>query len=90
MVKKAKEIGLPLKFTYFCVKIASMSTIQHINAYLERIPVQMQIQVLRFVERLALKKEPIVLASPPRIFGFIGLGNSNGALNQIVNLRDFA
>ena len=67
-----------------------MSTIQHINAYLERIPVQMQIQVLHFVERLALKKVKVIPAPAPRVFRFIGLGNSNSALNQIANLRDFA
>jgi hypothetical protein len=71
-------------------KLFAMSTIQHINAYLDRIPVQMQLQVLHFIERLAQKKVQAIPAPPRPTFRFIGLGDSGGALNQIANLRDFA
>lgn len=67
-----------------------MSTIQHINAYLESIPAQLQIQVLRYIENLVAKKTKPAQISPQRLFRFIGLGNSKGAVNQIENLRDFA
>jgi hypothetical protein len=67
-----------------------MSTIQYINAYLESIPAQLQLQVLRYIESLAPKKAKTPPVNPRRTFRFIGLGNSNGAMNQIENLCDFA
>jgi len=67
-----------------------MSTIQHINAYLENIPAQLQLQVLHYIESLVPKKAKPTPVSPRRNFRFIGLGNSKGAVNQIENLRDFA
>lgn len=67
-----------------------MSTIQHINAYLESIPTQLQLQVLRYIEGLTLQKAKANPITPRRDFRFIGMGNSNAALNQIENLRDFA
>lgn len=68
-----------------------MNTIQHINAYLENIPAQLQLQVLHYVETLIPKKtKSVPKKSPQSTFRFIGLGNSKGAVNQIENLRDFA
>lgn len=75
---------------YFCSKLLAMSTIQHINAYLESIPAQLQIQVLRYIESLVPKKAKAAPISPQRTFRFIGMGNSMGAINQVENLRDFA
>ncbi len=68
-----------------------MSTIQHINAYLEKLPAPLQLEVLHFIEYLAQKKSPVKRTKEQkRVFHFIGLGDSNGAVNQIENLRDFA
>ncbi|MFN0214348.1 MAG: hypothetical protein ACKVT2_08855 [Saprospiraceae bacterium] len=67
-----------------------MSTIQHINVYLESIPAQLQLQVLHYIESLVPQKAKPTPVSPQRTFRFIGLGNSKGAVNQIENLRDFA
>lgn len=67
-----------------------MSTIQYINTYLENIPAQLQLQVLRYIESLAPKKAKTAQVSPRPPFRFIGMGNSNGAINRIENLRDFA
>jgi len=72
------------------MKLRTMSTIQHINAYLESIPSQLHLQVLRYIESLILKKAKPAPVSPRRPFRFIGLRNSKGALNRIENLRDFA
>lgn len=66
-----------------------MSTIQHINAYLESIPAQLQLQVLRYIESLVSKKAKPTPLIPQRTFRFIGMGNSKGTVNQIENLRDF-
>ena len=55
------------------------------------LPPEMQVEVLHFVEFLLLrvKNQPEGEGIEP-VFTFLGKGNSNGAINQIADLRDFA
>jgi hypothetical protein len=62
-----------------------------INERVAGLPPEMQVEVLHFIEFLLLKKNGVNKPAPAKpVFNFIGKGNSNGAINQIVNLRDFA
>lgn len=52
---------------------------------------EMQAEVLRYIEFLLLKKNETDKNLPNyTVFNFIGKGSSNGAVNQIANIRDFA
>ncbi len=62
-----------------------------INERIAVLPPEMQVEVLHFIEFLLLKKKGAEQKEPVKpVFNFIGKGNSNGAVNQIANLRDFA
>lgn len=62
-----------------------------INERIAVLPPEMQEEVLHFIEFLLLKKKGEGKNVPSKpVFNFIGKGNSNGAVNQIANLRNFA
>jgi len=69
--------------------MASLS--YQINERVAVLPPEMQVEVLHFIEFLLLKKKGAGKNEPSKpTFNFIGKGDSNGAVNQIANLRDFA
>ncbi|MBV6439306.1 MAG: DUF2281 domain-containing protein [Haliscomenobacteraceae bacterium CHB4] len=62
-----------------------------INERIAILPPEMQVEVLHFIEFLLAKKNETIKTPPTKpVFKFIGKGDSNGVVNQIVNLRDFA
>ncbi|MDX2286824.1 MAG: DUF2281 domain-containing protein [Bacteroidia bacterium] len=72
-----------------------MHALDQLYIHLERMPEHLQAEVLHYAEFLMQRyrdsapNEPAVPA-PRRRFSFMGAGDSQGAINAIPNLRDYA